>query len=60
MLTGVGNLSRAGDALQLVYAGAVSGGTHDRRPVDHVDRRRSPDAVETHFEVVADEGDAFL
>jgi Ca-activated chloride channel family protein len=53
-------LSRAGDALQLVYAGAVSGGTHDRRPVDHVDRRRSPDAVETHFEVVADEGDAFL
>ncbi len=50
-------LSRAGDALQLVYAGAVRGdGAHDGR----TERRPVAEAVDTRFEVVAENGDAFL
>jgi Ca-activated chloride channel family protein len=50
-------LSRAGDALQLVYAGAVRGGVAgDTR----TERRPLPEPVHTRFEVVVQDGDAFL
>ena len=52
-------LERAGNALQLVYAGGVRGaaplGAH--RPGESV---RHPEAVETRFEVEIDDGSAFL
>jgi Ca-activated chloride channel family protein len=52
-------LERAGNALQLVYAGGVRGaaplGAH--RPGESI---RRPEAVETRFEVEIDNGSAFL
>lgn len=51
-------LSRAGDALQLVYAGAVhGGGVRDGRAEG---RPGVPEPVDTRFEVVVEDGDAFL
>lgn len=57
-------LARAGNAVQLVYAGGVSGGAQarplavgDRRPTP---TRPAPETVATRFEVVADDGNAYL
>ncbi len=54
-------LARAGDALQFVYAGAVKGGP-DARPLGEGDVARPAPAepARTSFEVVADDGDAYL
>jgi Ca-activated chloride channel family protein len=55
-------LARAGDALQFVYAGAVKGGL-DRPVATHggeVVRRAPDEPVRTTFEVVADDGAAYL
>jgi Ca-activated chloride channel family protein len=55
-------LARAGDALQFVYAGAVKGGL--RRPAGaepaEVVGSAPQEPVRTIFEVVADDGDAYL
>jgi len=49
-------LERAGNALQLVYAGGVRGGNQ----VDAGDVRRRAEPVKTSFEVVVDDCDTFL
>lgn len=50
-------LERAGNALQLVYAGGVRGGSQMSA---NGEGRRTPDAVETRFEVEIANGSAFL
>ncbi len=50
-------MNRAGNALQFVYAGAVRGGAD---PAMNPDRRGVSESVKTRFEVISEDGDAYL